>query len=151
MLVRAPRLAMLGLVALVTAASAPFKAPVTPGPSAMAVAPALMDCNKCEDEGGQHSFTGSGAMMDCEAFNACHSNWQTGNCGQWHYGCGETETADLAVVAQSDDPESVQAYLREHKGYVYYNSERSVLQSIGCGGAITAQFPIRQTVAAALD
>jgi hypothetical protein len=138
-------------VAVLTTAPTQFERTAAPKPRAFEVAAPLLSCDKCEDYGNTHVFSGFGALMDCEAWNSCHGGFDSGWCFDWHFGCGETETADLAVLAQSADPVEVEAYMEAHRGYVYYNMDRAVLQRIGCGGGVTAQYPVSPAVVEALQ
>jgi hypothetical protein len=126
----------------------------------------VVGCDKCEDGPNQHAFTGSGAFFDCQAFNACHSNWQSGWCGDYHCTCGGCETDDEAAgqlrgqvltaesvrsVAALSDRHAVERLLTDYPVRVHYNAARHVIQLTACDGSVTAQYPVSASLAEALD
>lgn len=129
------------------------------------VASATLGCDKCQDVGDSHIFSGSGAMFDCMAFNTCHNNWQSGWCANYHNNCQQVEHDDalllhdnapvtlarLAEIAASADGRVIAAFLADNADRVQYNADRGVLQLVGCGGMIYAQYPVSESVAAALE
>src|SRR5687767_1030627 len=68
---------------------------------------AAASCAQCYNNGNgdAHIFDDSGwyngISMDCEAYNSCHSNSQSGPCGDSHWPCPEAsvlhETLHLAI------------------------------------------------------
>lgn len=122
-------------------------------------------CDKCEDVGNNHAFDGSGAMFDCMACNACHANFQSGWCQNFHCACGgETHDAALlqhqnalltpskiADVAASSNWRVVAAFLADNVDRAQYNADRHVLQLLSCDGTVQAQYPLSDAVASALQ
>jgi len=126
---------------------------------------ATLGCDKCEDVASQHAFQGGGAMFDCVAFNSCHNNWQSSWCANFHYNCQQfvhdnapllhenapVSLARLAEVAASTDGDAIASFLADNVDRVQYNSDRRVLQLVGCGGMIYAQYPVSEAAAATLE
>lgn len=122
-------------------------------------------CDKCEDLGNSHAFDGIGANFDCQACNACHSNFQSGWCQDFHCRCGGIEhdaalllhatpplaSGRLAEVASLSDWRVVATFLADHVDRVQYNADRGVLQMISCDGRVEAQYPVSEAVASALQ
>lgn len=116
-------------------------------------------CSKCEDGENRHAFTSSGAFFDCQACNSCHSNWQTGWCGDYHCSCGTDEdengallTADeFARLTEVGEPPAVAALVARYPTRIQYNSDRGVLQLFSCDSKIMAQAPVSEAVADVLN
>jgi hypothetical protein len=97
--------------------------------------PETPDCGLCQDSGSggggitgpgggpaQHRFgptvlscvaNGNGEICrDCDAFNACHTDWQNNTCVYFHWACGQTQAASDAVkFVDPLDPRGVEAVL----------------------------------------
>jgi hypothetical protein len=135
-----------------------------------------LSCDLCSDTGMaglyQHTFSlGSGAMFDCQVFNACHDNYQSGICGAWHCPCqaiscpppeaaavtsaNKTEGAlsvdVVANAARRDDARELSGILHRNGDVVRFNATRGVVQFLGCGQQVIAQFPVSAAIAVALD
>jgi len=110
-------------------------------------------CDACgsmdRGSGMEHSFwnlvgcTGGGNCMDCNAYNSCHGNWQTGECSAWHWECGTS--AMLFKAAQEYASTGVQPAWYTHgsgstAGTLILNVDRGVVQVKNCQGAVVAQF-----------
>lgn len=140
-----------------------FSKPVISAVHSVHGASVSLGCDKCADWGNNHIFEGVGANFDCDKLNSCHNNMQTGWCSQYHLNCqAEDEasllhenqpvtTARLAEIAASSDGATVATFLTDNADRVQYNADRQVLQLIGCGGKIYAQYPVSETVAAAFE
>jgi hypothetical protein len=145
---------------------------ITPIVAGSAVA---FSCDRCSDGGfggmNEHQFASSGAFFDCQVFNACHGNTQTGWCGEWHCPCNaiscpppqeaaitgasNTERAVsvdvVANAARNDDVRELSGILRRNGDVVRYNPTRGVVQLLGCGQEVVAQVPVSAAIAVALD
>jgi hypothetical protein len=101
--------------------------------------------------------------MDCVIFNACHDDWQTGSCGEWHCGCNaincphhddmllgsraslavdDLDVNILAEAARDHKPQAFAQLLAAHSDRLILNRARGVVQLVGCGAQVVAQYPV---------
>lgn len=138
-----------------------------------AVGTLSLSCDQCEDlitgDYISHAFTGFGAAMDCQTFNSCHPDWQIGYCTAWHCGCqaetcgSNTEVRSVALeqplpaetevrrLSHGTNGSEVRQFLHANSERVSYNRDRSVIQIMGCGGRVQAQFAVPRSVADYFD
>jgi hypothetical protein len=92
-----------------------------------------------------------GYCMDCQAFNSCHTNDQSGECYEFHYSCQsgspspELEKAQLAQLSRAleqSDSRGLVAIIAASNGAFRYNSRREAIQIANCKGRIIAHFPV---------
>lgn len=100
----------------------------------------------------EHAFGGRlGALMDCQAYNSCHSDWQPYDCYARHWECGAALRTDevkaaLAAAASGDGGALRQAMARAPEA-VRFNRDRGALQVLGCGGEVIAHLPLGEAAA----
>lgn len=126
----------------------------------------VFGCAKCEDsDANTHAFDGTGSFFDCSACNACHPDWQSGWCADFHCSCGSQQDDAVATqfsremltaeslqrVAALADSRSIQHFVADNPTRVQYNADRHVLQLTACDGSVTAQYPVSDAVATALS
>jgi hypothetical protein len=120
-----------------------------------------LGCAKCSDGENTHSFSGSGAYFDCATCNSCHSNTQSGWCGDYHCNCGTDEDElvngaalsiqTFAQLGETSHVSDVAALLARHPNRLQYNAGRGVLQLLSCDSKVIAQISVDDAVTAALD
>jgi hypothetical protein len=132
---------------------------------------ATLDCGYCRDINGggwEHTFDGAGALFDCHLVNACHGNWQTGICSDWHCGCNaiscplmeidRSSVPDMTGTARHQllavtlkDAAMMRQFIERNRDLVVLNRERGVIQLIGCGARIVAQAPVDRVFPEAME
>jgi hypothetical protein len=163
-------------ITFLTAAAAPPPGPVPPVERSMAATSGVPgSCDLCADisevGGYVHGFQGGGALFDCIHLNSCHTNLQSGICGGSHCPCsafqcwshddvldvstdvttdGTVKAAAVGKAAGEGQTEKLLLLVSQHSDQVKLNVERRVVQVVGCGARVVAQFPIADGVIQAL-
>lgn len=109
------------------------------------------ECGKCYQsaEGGAHAFDDlpiwySHQLMDCDAFNACHSNSQSGPCSSYHFQCGGgiSMAESVREAFAVNDPELVKRLLAEHPRNVLFDARTGTISIRECDDAVVARIAV---------
>ncbi len=135
--------------------------------SSIAAASNPPDCKPCKDGENSSGFPVHGlwtwlscsagsdpSCRDCDAFNACHKNEQSGSCERNHWSCGSAgpEQFDAIVLAgELDDPEMFLAAVGDTYEHVEYNRERNAIQLLDCTENVVAHIAIGRNLQRLLE
>jgi hypothetical protein len=109
------------------------------------------ECGRCYEsaEGGAHVFGDlppwySSYNMDCDAFNACHGNSQSGSCSSYHFACGGGISMAEAVRKSfaANDPRAVKTLLAGYPRNVRFDPEAGTVSVSDCDDALVARIAV---------
>lgn len=102
----------------------------------------------CEEEDGEY-----GGRFDCQAFNSCHGDTQSGQCTDFHWACDVAPNMQAQfkqTISEPSEARLVQLALAL-PSRVRAVPERGLVQVLGCTGQVMAQVPVSISTIAQLS
>ena len=80
------------------------------------------------------------ARFDCQSWNSCHGDYQSGACAAWHDACGGGEAlADALAAVKTGSIAQLLEAARVHSKNVKVNGQRGIVQIFACDGHLVRQ------------